>query len=319
MTLQDNIQIGSKKSRSVLDTSSGRHQFRCSILNESTTGIFALADQKIVLGGFPLTLYESTQKRYAIGIVLEEGTITTSGEFIFAGLPFEVHSINDSNILPVQSSANNTIFGEIIWHGMPMAVNSSNEMFLINSELSGPADESAEILLHGHPISVKRYGDNWYLLTSSFCDEACLTNCQATPTNIPSITGATGDQCCLDANGSYSLDPTFEVNSSAVGVDYYGWHWDNPVFGDEQRRLHIVHHKVDCITYARLDHTIGGTTCTDFGDQARSGSSPNAGWAIVTNSVLCCQNSNLSGSFELEGLVGGFGECTGQLIIVDLN
>ena len=129
-------------------------------------GTFTLSDKKIVINGFPITLYENNGI-YSIATVNvnSRGGMDDRETFFVDGTLLKSVRVGNDRYFPIAEDSNasvvvNTTFE---WYGMHLAMN--NEKHLIFQSVDpGSFDEETRFALGGMPLTVGRVGNNWYLL-----------------------------------------------------------------------------------------------------------------------------------------------------------
>jgi len=134
------------------------------IINNSYT----LSSTKIVMGGIPLSLYESGNGKYFLGMILESGATVTNGYFIFGEAFYNVGIRNNKNIMLVTvKNGSNSHYDTLFCDGIPLSINENNYLIVSEYTPTRAVDEEGHVFIGGMPLLIKRYGNNWFLVAQS--------------------------------------------------------------------------------------------------------------------------------------------------------
>lgn len=135
------------------------------IINNS----YSISPYKIVIGGMPLSLYESENGRYSLGIIFETGAVLNSNNYFIFGEAFYNFGVKENkNIMLVSVKNGANIYNDILYcDGMPLSLNINN--YLIVSEFIpiNTFDEEGLTYIGGIPVLIRRYGNNWFLVVQN--------------------------------------------------------------------------------------------------------------------------------------------------------
>mgnify|MGYP005848477371 CR=1 FL=1 len=129
-----------------------------------------LSKDKLMLGGFPTSVYENSNGKHVLGVHLiipgstfvEYNNLNFASSFNYKGSQLYYKSSGKHNVWVFDIvSGSSEVEHSIPWYGIMLSLNSNREiLFHIKS---GTPDEEQMASIGGIPMPFVRFEDNWYL------------------------------------------------------------------------------------------------------------------------------------------------------------
>ena len=137
---------------------------------DATSEFSTLSADKLMLGGFPVSLYENANGKHALGVhvvssgssILDFDSLEYGAAFSYKGSRLYYKTAGQYNVWAFDAaSGSSDVEYDVPWHGHTLSLNSNRDL-LCHIE-SGTPDETQIASIGGIPMPFVRFGNAWHL------------------------------------------------------------------------------------------------------------------------------------------------------------